>query len=155
MKLMLQIIILIILLLVAASGYALWANKLPWKEPPGYLTRLSIYLSRNVAETSDQAILPELRTKTLPVEAGQFLDEVTKHVIALGWQLQSVDADKLELTATATTRWLNFTDDIIIRLEPLSERETRVHIRSTSRIGRADYGANLGRILRLYWSLGI
>jgi uncharacterized protein (DUF1499 family) len=58
------------------------------------------------------------------------------------------------ITAAVQTKWLKFTDDITIRLEPVSAKETRLHIRSASRVGTADFGANLGHILRLYWNLG-
>jgi len=153
MKRMLQIILAILVLAVALSSYSLWANKVPWDEPPGFWPRLKVYLSQNVAETSEQALFPELRPRTYPVESKQFLDELTQHIVALKWNLVSVDADKLELKATVSTKWLGFTDDITIRLEPISKNQTRLHIRSTSRVGRADYGANLGHILRLYWSL--
>ena len=155
MKLVLQLILVLAIVFIAASAYTLWTNRLPWKEPPGFLSRLSIYLTQNVAETSEDAILPELRPRTMPIEAPLLLDDLTKHVIALGWQLDSVDMGNLTLTASETTQWLKFTDDISIRLEPLPNKQTRIHIRSASRIGRADYGTNLARILRLYWNLGI
>jgi uncharacterized protein (DUF1499 family) len=154
MRKMINIILLILGIVIATSAYSLWANKLPWKEPPGVLTRLSVYLSQNVAETSDDAIFPELKPRTYPIAAKPFLDELTSHIIALGWKLQSVDPDQMIITAAVQTKWLKFTDDITIRLEPVSAKETRLHIRSVSRVGTADFGANLGHILRLYWNLG-
>jgi uncharacterized protein (DUF1499 family) len=151
---MLQIILLILGLAIAASAYSLWANKLPWKEPPGVWTRLSVYLTQNVAETSDNALFPELKPRTYPVAAKPFMDEIISHIIALGWKLESVDPDQLTLTAAVQTEWLKFTDDITIRLEPVSPKQTRLHIRSASRVGATDFGANLSHILRLYWNLG-
>ena len=151
---MIQIILLFVGVAIAASAYSLWANKLPWKEPPGVWTRLTIYLSQNVAETSENALLPELQPRTYSRPAKPLMDELMDHIIALGWNLQSVDPDTLTLTASVQTKWLKFTDDITIRLEPVSAKETRLHIRSASRVGTADFGANLGHILRLYWNLG-
>ena len=153
MKMILQIIASLILLAIALSAYSLWANKVPLDEPPGFWPRLKVYLTQNVAETSEQALFPELQPRSYPIGAKQLLDELTQHIVALNWTLVSVDADKLELQATVQTRWLRFTDDITMRLEPVSQNETRLHLRSASRIGRADYGANLGHILRLYRNL--
>jgi uncharacterized protein (DUF1499 family) len=151
---MLQIILLILGLAIAASAYSLWANKVPWEEPPGFWARLSVYLTQNVAETGNNAIFPELKPRTYPVAAKPFMDELMNHIIALGWKLESVDADNMILTASIQTKWLKFTDDITIRLEPVSPKQTRLHIRSASRVGAADFGANLSHILRLYWNLG-
>jgi len=153
MKRMIQILLILFALAITLSAYSLWANKVPWNESPGFWPRLKIYLSQNVAETSEHASFPELRPKTYPVEAKQFLDELTQQLILLDWNLESVDADKLELKATVSTKWLHFTDDITIRLEPISKNQTRLHLRSASRLGRADYGANLGHIMKLHWYL--
>ncbi|MCW8963986.1 MAG: DUF1499 domain-containing protein [Gammaproteobacteria bacterium] len=153
MKRMLQIILLLLVLAIALSGYSLWSNKVPWEEPPGFWPRLKVYLSQNVAQTDELASFPELRPRTYPIEAKQFLGELTQHIPALGWNLAAVDADKLEIQATVKTRWLGFTDDITLRLEPISKNQTRLHVRSASRVGRADYGANLGHIMRLYLNL--
>jgi len=150
MKRMLQIVLLLLSLAVALSAYSLWSNKVQWNDPPGFWPRLMVYLSQNVAQTDEQADFPELRPRTYAIEAKQFLDELTQYIPALGWNLVGVDADRLELQATVQTRWLGFTDDITIRLEPISKGQTRLHIRSASRVGRADYGANLGHIMRLY-----
>jgi uncharacterized protein (DUF1499 family) len=153
MKKTMQIILTILVIAIALSGYSLWSNNVPLDKPPGIWPRLKVYLSQNVAETNEQAIFPELIPRTYPMGSKQLFNELPKHIIALGWNLESVDADKLELEATITTRWLKFTDDMTIRLEPVSKNKTRLHIRSASRIGRADYGANLGHIIRLNWNL--
>ena len=153
MKRMLQTILILFVLAAALSAYSLWANKVPWNESPGFWNRLLVYVTQNVAETDEQASFPELRPRTYPIEAKYLLDELTQHIIALDWNLVSVDAEKLELTATVQSRWLKFTDDITLRLEPLPNKQTRLHIRSASRLGRADYGANLRHIIRLNWNL--
>jgi uncharacterized protein (DUF1499 family) len=154
MKIMIQTILLLLGIAITASAYALWANNLPWKEPPGVWTRLTIYLTKNVAKTSEDAVLPELRPRVYNKPAKPFMDELMDHIIALGWNLQSVDPDRMTLTASVQTKWLKFTDDITIRLEPVSPKQTRLHISSASRVGSADFGANLSHILRLYWNLG-
>lgn len=50
------------------------------------------------------------------------------------------------LEATATSRLFGFVDDVVVRIRPLNGG-ARVDVRSTSRVGRSDLGANAERIL--------
>jgi uncharacterized protein (DUF1499 family) len=45
----------------------------------------------------------------------------------------------------ATTRWFGFKDDVAIRISPAGAG-SRVDMRSRSRVGRSDLGANARRI---------
>ena len=49
------------------------------------------------------------------------------------------------IEATATTAWFGFRDDVVIRVAPRGAG-SRVDLRSLSRIGRGDLGANARRI---------
>ena len=49
------------------------------------------------------------------------------------------------IEATHKSRWFGFIDDISIRIAPV-ENGTRVDVRSKSRVGRSDLGANVKRI---------
>lgn len=64
----------------------------------------------------------------------------------MGWAL--VDASEADgrLEATVTTQWFGFKDDVVIRLEEGPADSTVFDMRSKSRIGRSDIGANAGRI---------
>ena len=64
---------------------------------------------------------------------------------AMGWRIVSTDADRGRIEAVATTRLLRFKDDIVVRLSQPVEG-VRVDVRSKSRIGRSDLGANARRI---------
>ena len=50
------------------------------------------------------------------------------------------------LEAVATTRWFGFEDDVVMRLRDVHGRATIVDVRSKSRVGRSDLGANAARI---------
>lgn len=150
MKRVLQGILILLVLAVSVSALTLIQNDVPWNKPPGFLKRLTVYLTRNVAETSDTALFPELRTRTYNITANSFMDQLIPHLIFLGWEVQGVDKDRLSIDAVVRTPLLGFKDDIHIRLEPVAKKQTRLHIRASSRVGRADYAANLGHILRLY-----
>jgi uncharacterized protein (DUF1499 family) len=62
-----------------------------------------------------------------------------------GWEILSAEAAELRIEATATTAIWGFKDDIAIRLRP-DGIGTRVDVRSASRVGKSDVGANAARI---------
>jgi len=63
----------------------------------------------------------------------------------MGWQIAAVDPAEGRLEATATTKWMGFKDDIVVRIRP-DGSGSRVDVRSVSRVGRSDVGANAKRI---------
>ena len=64
---------------------------------------------------------------------------------ALGWDIAAAEPADGRIEATATTRWFRFKDDVVIRVTPAAGG-SRVDVRSVSRIGRSDLGANAKRI---------
>jgi len=54
-------------------------------------------------------------------------------------------AEIIQLEATATSGWFGFKDDVAVRLTPL-EGAIRVDMRSVSRVGLSDLGANSKRV---------
>lgn len=64
---------------------------------------------------------------------------------AMGWTVVAADEAAGRIEATATTPWFGFTDDVVIRVAP-AERGSRIDVRSVSRVGRSDLGANARRI---------
>ena len=67
---------------------------------------------------------------------------------AAGLSIVDVREEKGLVQATATTPWFGFTDDVVIRVSPM-EGGSRIDIRSKSRVGRSDLGANAFRIRKL------
>ena len=64
----------------------------------------------------------------------------------MGLEIVAVNPDEGRVEATATTFWFGFKDDVIVRV--LAEGEgSRIDLRSMSRVGRSDIGANAARIL--------
>jgi uncharacterized protein (DUF1499 family) len=49
------------------------------------------------------------------------------------------------IEASQRSRWMGFTDDIVVRVTPASSG-SRIDIRSSSRYGRSDFGVNAERI---------
>jgi len=67
-----------------------------------------------------------------------------------GWQVVATDRATGRIDAIASTFWFGFKDDVVIRLRP-QEAVTRIDMRSKSRVGVGDLGANARRI-RLFVS---
>ena len=63
----------------------------------------------------------------------------------MGWEIVGSDAVDGRIEATATTPFVGFKDDVVIRVQARSA-ETLVDVRSKSRIGKGDMGANAKRI---------
>jgi uncharacterized protein (DUF1499 family) len=63
----------------------------------------------------------------------------------LGWQVVEFDQDAIWFQAVDTTFWFGFEDDVVVRVTPLLAGSV-VDLRSASRVGRHDFGANASRI---------
>ncbi len=64
----------------------------------------------------------------------------------LGWEIVAVDQAQGLLEATATTFWFGFKDDVAVRVRPSEGGGALVDVRSISRVGVGDLGANANRI---------
>ncbi|HZZ94456.1 MAG TPA: DUF1499 domain-containing protein [Usitatibacter sp.] len=77
-------------------------------------------------------------------------DETLQHAIdaarSLGWRIVATDAASGRIEATDATSWFGFKDDIIVRVRPDASGGSRVDVRSASRVGKSDLGANAARV---------
>ncbi len=62
------------------------------------------------------------------------------------WRITRVDEARGEIQAVASSALFRFQDDVLIRVRPDGEG-SRIDLRSRSRVGRGDLGANAARIL--------
>lgn len=65
------------------------------------------------------------------------------------WRIVCEDSAALKLEAVATTALLRFRDDVAVEVRP-SGAGSEVHMRSRSRVGKGDLGANAQRIERFF-----
>ncbi len=65
---------------------------------------------------------------------------------SLGWDVVATDTAAGRVEATATTGWFGFKDDVVVRVRPEASGGSRLDVRSVSRVGRSDIGANAARI---------
>jgi uncharacterized protein (DUF1499 family) len=66
-------------------------------------------------------------------------------VAARGWEVLAADPEEGQIEAIARSRVYGFVDEVAIRTTEI-DAGTRVDMRSRSRIGRVDRGANAARI---------
>ncbi|WP_051279534.1 DUF1499 domain-containing protein [Hellea balneolensis] len=64
----------------------------------------------------------------------------------MGWVIKSENVDAGLIEATDTTFWYGFKDDVVIRIRPSEGGGTVLDVRSVSRVGGSDIGANADRI---------
>ena len=75
-------------------------------------------------------------------------------VEASGWDIISEDTRLGEIEAVATTPGFGFKDDVMIRISP-DAKSNRVDMRSVSRAGQGDLGANAKRIQKFLAELDL
>lgn len=63
----------------------------------------------------------------------------------LGWTIHSSDSAKGLIEAMASTQLFGFVDDVAIRIRP-ADKGSRIDVRSASRVGQSDLGANAKRV---------
>ena len=143
-------IIALLIVGVWLTGNAILRNRVPVSAPPGAMTRLTAYLTTNVAETSDNHRFPELRTRAYEMRAEALVDLVRRACERLGWQDVGVDEQARKVRAQVRTPLLGFTDDLEARVEGAVNDSVKLEVRSSSRVGRGDLGANTRHVLDLY-----
>lgn len=94
-----------------------------------------------------RAAYPELQTlvSEKPVEASFAM--ATGIARELGWEITLHDLDRGIIEAVDRTPIMNFADDVVIRVRS-DEGGSVVDLRSVSRVGVSDLGANAARIRR-------
>lgn len=87
---------------------------------------------------------PQVRPLDLPVPPGQAFDLAMK-ACDEGWQIVLADRATGRIEAVEQSAWWGFRDDVVIQLTA-TPNGTRVDVRSKSRVGESDLGANARRI---------
>jgi len=122
-------------------------------QPPPFLAILPLregalnaveYGGPEVAAKQKQAF-PDIVPVTLNLPPGRAFDRALAAARAMGWDLVASDPAGGRIEATDTTFWFGFKDDVVIRVTPQPDG-SRVDVRSLSRVGGGDIGANAARI---------
>lgn len=99
--------------------------------------RLSIDLQRQA--------YPDLAPIALNRDQGAAFEAARAAAERLGWRIVRADAAAGEIEAEVESFWFGFIDDVAIRVRPTDDGAV-VDVRSVSRVGVSDLGANAQRI---------
>lgn len=106
----------------------------------------------NDVQTGATPQYPDLRPQKFDRPYDRVFDEALATAQAEGWEITLQDRQQGEIRAVATTTLLRFKDDVTVILARV-EQGTTVNVRSRSRIGKSDLGANARRIRRFQSAL--
>jgi uncharacterized protein (DUF1499 family) len=106
--------------------------------PPGY--------DPKVGEVQKGAY-PHIRPLELAVPPAAAFARALAAAREMEWEVVAAEEKEGRIEAVATTRWFGFKDDVVVRLAPAAGG-ARIDVRSKSRVGRSDVGANAKRIER-------
>jgi uncharacterized protein (DUF1499 family) len=95
---------------------------------------------------------PDLATLELKLSPNAAYAQSLEAARGLGWEITYQNASKGRFDASQTSAVFRFVDDIAVRVRP-RDSGSEVDIRSRSRVGRGDLGANAARIRRFAKSL--
>lgn len=96
---------------------------------------------------------PDIRPLTLAAPPARVFPLALAAAQAMGWEIVEANEAAGRIEATATTFWFGFKDDVVVRLTPAGAG-SRIDVRSLSRLGVSDLGANAQRIRDYLEKLG-
>ena len=123
-------------------------------DPPAFVALLEVrkkapngadYGGTKIA-AEQQRGYPDIKSLVLKASPNEAMQRAIDAARALGWEIISSDTASGRIEATATTTWFGFKDDVVVRVRPESGGGSRVDVRSMSRVGQSDVGANAKRI---------
>lgn len=124
------------------------------ENPPVFVSVLALrknapnpaeYGGPEIAE-KQRAAYPDMRPIDVGSPPAQAYDRAVEVGRGMGWQIVDGNREEGRIEATATTRWFGFKDDVVVRIVPTAGQGSRLDIRSVSRVGISDVGANACRI---------
>lgn len=128
------------------------AADLPRKNPPDYKgDELVGETGKTVAESQLAAfpditpIILEGNVKAATERARTVIEKLGMEIIAEG-PVSEESGSGWRIEAVFTSRWFRFKDDFIVRLRSDGDTSTRIDVRSKSRVGGSDLGANAERV---------
>lgn len=122
-------------------------------DPPAFVTLLEVrnqspngsaYGGAAIAEQQRKAYA-DLKPLDLASSPREALQKAIDAARAMRWEVVGSDAATGRVEATDTTSWFGFKDDVVIRVRP-NGTGSRIDVRSVSRVGKSDLGANAQRV---------
>jgi uncharacterized protein (DUF1499 family) len=102
------------------------------------------YEGAKIAEPQRRAY-PDILPLTVGLEPDGAFARALEIAQQMGWTIVESEKAAGRIEASQRSRWMGFTDDIVVRLAPANSG-SRIDLRSSSRYGRSDFGVNAERI---------
>lgn len=100
----------------------------------------------DLVSVTQSRLYPDLKPLVISDSPDAAFARAEAAVRELGWDVKSSDPAAGRLDATDTTFWYGFEDDVAIRVRPGAGGGSVVDVRSVSRVGGSDLGANAERV---------
>jgi uncharacterized protein (DUF1499 family) len=104
----------------------------------------SAYGGAAIAEQQRKAYA-DLKPLDLAIPPREAMQKAIDAARAMKWEVVASDAAAGRIEATDTTSWFGFKDDVVVRVRA-NGSGSRIDVRSVSRVGKSDIGANARRI---------
>ena len=88
---------------------------------------------------------PDLRAIESPLSPEEAFERAGAVAESMQWEIYNSDPDNGIIEAEYTSFWFGFKDDMVIRVRR-TPAGSKIDLRSVSRVGRSDLGANAARI---------
>jgi uncharacterized protein (DUF1499 family) len=102
------------------------------------------YEGAKIAEQQKRAY-PDIAPLIFALPPDRAFSRALDTVHGMGWTIVTADPTTGRIEASDRSRWMGFTDDIVIRVAA-KDSGSRIDVRSSSRLGRSDFGVNATRI---------
>ena len=94
-----------------------------------------------------QAAYPQIVTLESDLSVPEAVAQAALVLAQQDLEVVNVDVDNGRVEAVATTFWFGFKDDLVVRIQP-THTGSKIDVRSVSRVGQSDLGANAARIAK-------
>jgi uncharacterized protein (DUF1499 family) len=128
------------------------AANMPRKNPPAYAgaelvrdTQMTVAQAQREAFPDIAPFIAEADLQTTANAVRATISDMRMETLAEG-PVSGDTGSGWRIEAVSTSLWFGFKDDFIVRLTPVSATQTRVDVRSKSRVGGSDLGANAARV---------
>ena len=117
------------------------------KNSPEYVGDEKVRNSEMAVAEAQRAAFPDIKTKRVNAPVNDVVETVRAILTSMDMEILSetpMEAGRL-MEATYTSTWFGFIDDFVVRLQPEGD-VTLIDVRSKSRVGKSDLGANARRV---------
>jgi len=97
------------------------------------------------ARALQQNAYPDIQPILLDQQPAEAFEVALAAARAQGWSIDAAEPASGRIEASVRSLWFGFVDDLVVQVSPAAAG-SRIDVRSTSRVGISDLGANAARI---------